>query len=867
MAKPTAHSSKSKVSSSKGNRSASKPAGKTASRSAKRSPARTRGGWSWGSLSAERKLDILGVFLALLGLLTLLALLSPSHGTLTGAWVELLGRAAGWGAFVLPLALLALGLWLVFRNVERLPLLSTTRLIGLVLVFVNLLTFLHLLAGGGRDLAETGRGGGYLGYLFERLLIGSIGLAGTVVVLVAWLLIGLAFSFDLSLTDLFGPLALKIRQVWRLRSTRKPAATVKQPDSPRLAEPGSQVSEELPPDFRPFAPRGGAAQVTPPRAAERRTPPVPQTVTVEPSPQAEDESAAAEGITPIPAPTGAGWALPSIELILDPAEPTFAVANQDAERKKIIEETLKALNAPAHVVDIKHGPNVTQFGVEPDFIESRGQRIRVKVSKIVSLIDDIALALAAPRIRIQAPVPGRNYLGIEVPNTEVVRVTLREVMESEEFRKINSPIKIAIGKDVSGKPVAYDLASMPHLLIAGTTGAGKSVCVNSLLCCLLMNNSPADLRLVLVDPKRVELTVYNGIPHLLGPVITDAERVVGALQWMMREMDSRYKKFNRAGVRNIQEYNARQADDHLPYLIVMVDELADLMMLAPEETERAITRLAQLARATGIHLILATQRPSVNVVTGLIKANFSARIAFMVASGVDSRVILDQPGAERLLGRGDMLFLAPDAPSPSRLQGVFVSDSETQRLVDYWRLAVAPVAAVSSAEGAPVDSLPAGIPLRQAPLWGPGSNDDPLLPDAIELAQTEGRPSITSLQRRFRIGYTRAARLIDVMEQKGLIGPIEGTPAKPPTNAPPKPEPPVDLVTADDPMLSDAIELIRKEGRASINLLQKRMRIGYGRAARIIDMLEQKGIIGPADPNSQTREVLDYGPPGPPKDA
>jgi S-DNA-T family DNA segregation ATPase FtsK/SpoIIIE len=315
---------------------------------------------------------------------------------------------------------------------------------------------------------------------------------------------------------------------------------------------------------------------------------------------------------------------------------------------------------------------------------------------------------------------------------------------------------------------------MPHLLIAGTTGSGKSVCVNSILACYLLNNTPADLRLVLVDPKRVELTGYNGIPHLLAPVVTDAERVVGALQWMLREMDARYHRFSKESVRNIVEYNKQHPEERLPYLVVVIDELADLMMLAPDETERSITRLAQLARATGIHLILATQRPSVDVVTGLIKANFPARVAFAVASGIDSRVILDQPGAERLLGRGDMLFQAPDAAAPVRLQGVYVSDIEIQRLVEYWRIA----AALVTSEGQPAQSadinaaLPVGAPLHQAPLWEDVEKDaDPLFKEAVELVRREGRASITMLQRRLRIGYTRAARLVDSMEDKGIIGP------------------------------------------------------------------------------------------------
>jgi S-DNA-T family DNA segregation ATPase FtsK/SpoIIIE len=329
---------------------------------------------------------------------------------------------------------------------------------------------------------------------------------------------------------------------------------------------------------------------------------------------------------------------------------------------------------------------------------------------------------------------------------------------------------------------------MPHLLIAGTTGSGKSVCVNSILCSLLLNNSPDDTRLILVDPKRVELTGYNGIPHLLAPVVVDAERVIGALQWMMREMDNRYHKFSQMGSRNIADYNAKlqsQGEKKIPYLVVVIDELADLMMLAPDETERTITRLAQLARATGIHLILATQRPSVDVLTGLIKANFPARIAFAVASGVDSRVILDQPGAERLLGRGDMLFQAPDAPAPVRLQGVFVSDIEIQRTVTFWKDQVTldenGEYAPSGTGGAGAATAAGGfagpqVPLKQSALWEemePQSDEDPMLKEATELVRREGRASISMLQRRLRVGYTRAARLIDTLEEKGIIGPSQ----------------------------------------------------------------------------------------------
>jgi S-DNA-T family DNA segregation ATPase FtsK/SpoIIIE len=402
----------------------------------------------------------------------------------------------------------------------------------------------------------------------------------------------------------------------------------------------------------------------------------------------------------------------------------------------------------------------------------------VRVSKIASLADDLALALAAPRIRIQAPVPGHSYVGIEVPNDEMTLVALREILESETFTRNQKPLSFALGRDVAGHPLIANLENMPHLLIAGTTGSGKSVCVNSILTCMLLFNTPDDLKVVLVDPKRVELTGYNGIPHLLSPVVVEIEHVVGVLEWMTREMDKRYHLFAQAGARSIVDYNVKmklQGGRKLPSLVIVVDELADLMMIAPDRTEKIITRLAQLARATGIHMILATQRPSVDVVTGLIKANFPARIAFAVASNTDSRVILDQPGAERLLGRGDMLFQAPDAPAPVRLQGVFVSDHEIQKLVEYWRTQAGGASPYAVA-GMPADVVPAGVPLKQVPLWEDMTKveGDPLFKEAVDIVRREGRASVSMLQRRLRIGYTRSARLIDQMEEKKIVGPPEG---------------------------------------------------------------------------------------------
>jgi S-DNA-T family DNA segregation ATPase FtsK/SpoIIIE len=432
-------------------------------------------------------------------------------------------------------------------------------------------------------------------------------------------------------------------------------------------------------------------------------------------------------------------------------------------------------------VEVQPGPTVTQFGLEPGYIERHGRRQKVKVSRIVGLSNDLALALAASPIRIQAPVPGRPLVGIEVPNTAISVVSLRSVMESEEFKRIASDglLPIALGQDVSGQPVVADLAAMPHLLIAGATGSGKSVCLNNVLACLLCTHTPARLRLILVDPKRVELAMFRGVPHLAAPLVVELERVVGVLQWALREMDRRYKELARFGARNVVAYNRLQAakgGEELPLLVLVIDELADLMMVAPDETERLVTRLAQLARATGIHLVIATQRPSVDVVTGLIKANLPSRIAFAVSSQVDSRVILDAPGAEKLLGRGDMLYMASDSSKLVRLQGCFVSDRELDRLVSFWRTQGLPDESADT-------SLQLGIPepMIQAELWESMVEKrrpaDDLYAQAVELVSQHRTASTSFLQRKLRIGYTRAARLLDQLEEDGYVGPGQSTPS------------------------------------------------------------------------------------------
>jgi DNA segregation ATPase FtsK/SpoIIIE, S-DNA-T family len=734
--------------STKGQRGSRKPA--SAQKKSGKGPSRPKISLRFpgSDLSLDRKLDSLGVVLSLLGLLNFLVLISPTNSKPIEFIITSFGLAFGWGRFVLPIFLIIFGLWLVMRHIESIPRLTLERSVGLLLFFLILLIGMHfsqLEEGRAANyaLAQQGLGGGYVGAFFLTSLQTTLGWAGAGIALVAIALIALIITFDVSIPQLFtwvSPLVKRLSDA--LKSSLK-----------RWVENRKARRATTPNSFTPYK-----------STAHIQTPTVTDTSEIAPSP------------IDVSSPAKLEWVLPPIAEILETGGDLTYDDDIDRQRARVIEETLTSFGAPARVIEINRGPTITQFGVEPGFIESRGGQMRVRVSKITSLADDLALALSARRIRIQAPVPSKGFVGIEVPNEDITLVALRDVMESEIFRKIKSPLRFALGQDVAGKPAAADLAAMPHLLIAGTTGSGKSVCVNSLICCLLINNTPDDLRIVLVDPKRVELTGYNGIPHLLAPVVVDLERVVGALQWIVREMDQRYRLLAQAGVRNIVEYNNRltpQGEPKLPYLVVVVDELADLMMLAPDETERLVTRLAQLARATGIHLVIATQRPSVDVVTGLIKANFPARVAFAVASGVDSRVILDQPGAERLLGRGDMLFQAPDAAAPVRLQGTFVSDNEIATLVAYWRQFQGSPATSQTAAGGVVDALPTGIPLKQMPMWEemqPEEHLDPLFDEAVDLVRRQGRGSISMLQRRLRIGYTRSARLIESMQDKGILG-------------------------------------------------------------------------------------------------
>ncbi len=744
---PPKSSSKGRKTSSR--KKSSKPAAR-ASKKKQRSASQRSPGF-WETLSIDRRLDIIGIVLALVGILTLLSLISAERSALTGNMIRILGQVFGWGVYILPIGLIVLGVWLVLRNLDSIPTISIERVTGVILLYFWLLTAMHAIIAA-PELAEQAAldrvGGGYIGSVIERLLWLGLGSWGAIVAMIAWLLISLTLTLDIPIREMFkwvSPLTGRIRQ-----------------ELARMTKASSSAQDGVDVQANGYTPM--------------RRPPVPVNV-----PQ-DDGSQVGVPTTTSSAQPVIEWVLPTVTDILD--EGSAPEVNEEfiQQRARLIEDTLASFGAPAQVVEISRGPTITQFGVEPLFVETRSGRTRVRVNKISGLADDLALALSAPRIRIQAPVPGRGFVGIEVPNEEMTLVALRDILEGELFqrKRLDLSLNFALGRDVAGLPQIAALDSMPHLLIAGTTGSGKSVCVNAILTSFLLHNTPDDLRLVLVDPKRVELTSYNGVPHLLAPVIVEVDRVIGALQWMTREMDKRYHTFAKVGARNIGDYNTRMEMRHgkkLPFLVIVIDELADLMMIAPDETERTITRLAQLARATGIHMILATQRPSVDVVTGLIKANFPARVAFAVASNTDSRVILDQPGAERLLGRGDMLYQAPEAPSPVRLQGVFVSDPEIQRLVDFWRAQMGGASPYAAA-GAPVDApLPSGVPLKQQAMWEEMQKEeelDPLYSEAVDLVRRQGRCSVSMLQRRMRIGYTRAARLVDVLEEKGIVSEPQG---------------------------------------------------------------------------------------------
>ncbi len=684
--------------------------------------------------------EITGLALFLLTLMVFLNLLGLAPGSITDAMGNLARDLFGWGTIPVMLSIGALGIQLMqgFLQEDPQPV-SLEVVIGAELALMSGLAVVHLVAGGSDPLAlaRAHGGGGFVGWSLATLLEDLMGrwLAALIYLLVCLAGLGLIFRLKIG-----GATA------W--------ANNLVQSEGVEL------------PETTATKPLRGAKEKSSRKRKQSQAP--------QPKPaMSADEAVLAATMTS----SRGRIKLPPIDLLAPAAEISGQSANSRYQAQ-VIEETLRGFGVPAKVVEINQGPTVTQFGLKPGTVTKRtsdGQEIeqRIRVSKISSLVNDLALALAAAPIRIETPVPGRPVVGVEVPNGTASLVSLRGAMESEAYRRARGQLKVCLGRGVSGDVAMIDVPALPHLLIAGATGSGKSVCINAILINLLMTHPPENMKLLLIDPKMVELTAFNGIPHLIAPVVTDFEQVAGALAWVTREMERRYKLFSQTGARSIGGYNRKVGrSDQLSYLLVVIDELADLMMLAADEIERYVCRIAQMARATGIHMVIATQRPSVDVVTGLIKANFPARIAFAVASQTDSRVILDTPGAEKLLGKGDMLYMAPDSPKLARLQGCFVSDAEINNVVEYWKratLTVSPDDPILDDEVSPEeDKLPWDDLVKEA-------NQDELFEEAVRLVLESGRASTTFLQRRLGIGYPRASRLIDQLEAEGIIGPAEGS--------------------------------------------------------------------------------------------
>ena len=677
--------------------------------------------------------DTLGVALIAAALMTLLALRGYTKGVVLTPWAELLSLWFGWGAYLLVIAIGYSGYAFLRRSSVPLP---WGRLFALEIAAFLTLGFLDAWSNHSLTRAEAGLDGGRIGWGMVELLWRFGRLPGTLLMFIPWLL---------ALLKGFNVLGLVERGLLTLAGEAPPAVETVLPQ-PQAVQEDEPVVEET----KPKEQRKKTTQLPPEFRKSLRVS------------EHQDKKPAA--------PRERNERLPSLNILLTDqnARPDERTINQTAG---MIEKTLAEFGIVATVIGFRVGPTVTQFAVQPGFMkrgnatsEEEAQQMKVRVAQISSLQKDLALALSAERLRIEAPVPGKPYVGIEVPNSHTSLVRMRSILETEAFHKIGTPLAMALGRDVSGQPVVADLARMPHLLIAGATGSGKSVCITAIAACLAMNNPPEDLRMVMIDSKMVELLRFNGLPHLYGKVETNVERILGVLRWVVVEMEHRYRLLEASHSRDLEIYNRKMARKKegvpLPRIVVLVDELADLMMSAPDQTEHNLVRLAQMARATGIHLIVATQRPSTDVVTGLIKANFPARLAFAVASGVDSRVILDYTGAESLLGRGDMLFLNPEVGTPARAQGVMITDMEIERLISHWQKTVE-----ASTEAPPWEKL----------LTEPEENEDEgLIEKAVSIVRQSQRASASLLQRRLRIGYPRAARLLDQLEERGVVGPSQG---------------------------------------------------------------------------------------------
>ncbi len=764
--------------------------------------------------------EIAAVVLIVFGVVSFLSLINVSgDAIISTAWSNALTGLFGYGSAIVCAGIFGLGIIILLPKLGIVIRFPTRRILALEIGFLSLLALLHLTAGDPelRNLARTGRGGGQIGWALSSLVSGLFGSTVALAFFGVVFVISVAVVIGIRRDQIGGGLkrvsnrlhvyAKRYQPIPRVKPERVPLEAKLQTKvviAPSGAPSVQKVSaldsqrvkahsimlirpdfENMPPSMRPGASGYETGDEAAIDASEhplfRRTEGVIGTVQTPKRgtpPMVERPDGRMKRyftVAGMKEPKQIGKrdpALPPLTLLVD-TEVTLPDEQEINTNVVLIENTLLEFDIDVDVVDVRVGPTVTQYAVQPfrEKIDETGESSfsRTRISKIASLSSDLALALSAKRLRLETPVPGHNYIGIEVPNRNPSVVALRAVYESKgyyEQAQKKSPLMIPLGRDVAGDPVACDLAAMPHLLIAGTTGSGKSVCIAAMATALVLDNHPDVVKLIMLDPKMVELSRFNGLPHLLGAVETDPERIIGVLKWCTREMDRRYKVLEENAARNIDIYNARlgrrRRDEFLPYIVVLIDEIGDLMMSHPDETEKTVTRLAQMARAVGMHLVIATQRPSVDVITGLIKANFPSRIAFAVASGTDSRVILDTVGAENLVGKGDLLYQAADMMAPSRLQGCFVSDDEVRLVVYHWK-------EWAEQQGWSTDHVRApwerGLTRREFL-----SETDPMLEQAIELVIAEQEASASLIQRRLNLGYPRAARIMDLLEELGVVG-------------------------------------------------------------------------------------------------
>ena len=859
-----------------------------------------------------------GTLLVTLSALTLLSLLSFSRGQLTDIWIELLQQGFGAGAWGVPIVTGFLGFWIIIRSLEHMPHLSWQRPAGLGLLFLCFVTALALAPGlvffeAARVLSPSpsaASAGGWVGSQLGAWLRFQLGTSGAWLVILVTALTG----FYMMQPELFlravasaqwGASRLWARMGEVPNGARKPTPWRKtrlyralqglrawridtEPWQRRYAEWERRYFDRV---ERLRQPRGETPDAQPAVVPTDAEAPPPASVPVEtdapeaPRPPREETAPA---ISPQPyvgdIERAEYWPLPDLNLIL---ETRRRVAESDERIRRcgvLLQETLALFGVPASFEGAYKGPAVTQYLIKPGFIErldSRGRphRTKVKVSKITSLQNDLALAVAAQSVRIEAPIPGTSYVGIEISNANINSVSLKELFESEQFQSMDAALPLALGEDVKGKPIVADLAKMPHLLIAGATGTGKSVCINAIITTLLLSHTPDTLRFLMVDPKMVELNDYNEIPHLIESVVTDVEEAERVLEWCVQEMDRRYRQLNQEKARDIRRFNAKrqsQGERPLPYIVVVIDEMADLMMSAPQEVERSVCRLAQMARAVGIHLIIATQRPSVDVITGLIKANFPARVAFAVSSQTDSRVIIDAPGAERLLGKGDMLFVAPDATRSGRVQGTWVSDAEIHKMVAFW------MAAKQSRERAQISEKAEAQEGKPAPEERPGAEDTPPFPMDEVLPVPPARvASVQAGAQEFLpvtpdpdpAPETASARVDWVTEDTkgddndGLTDENErpepeaegrapvAVEALPAAAVSARAEPSSEAATdpeSDDGVYARSIQLAQGGAVCSASLLQRRLKVGKTKALALLDQMMADGHMDEERLDSRT---------------